>query len=85
MRKFSENQQASAVPLILFVITIVVFGALWTLFFIEIGFPTFDDYLPANDTTTFIKMLIYAMPLIAMVVGAISLMLSGLKREVYYP
>jgi len=85
MRKFSENQQASAVPLILFVITLVACGALYTLFFIEIGFPTFDEYLPANDTTTFIKMLIYAIPLLITIVGAISLILSGLKREVYYP
>jgi len=85
MRKLTKNKQASAVPLILFVLTIVVFGALWTLLFIEIGFPTFDTYLPSNDTTTFIKMLIYSMPLLVVIIGAISLIISGLKREVYYP
>lgn len=83
MRKILDNQEASAVPIILFVITIVGVGALYTLFFIEIGIPTFTSYIPASDSKTFIMMGIYGMPLLILMVGVISLLKAGLKREVY--
>ena len=85
MRKLTTNNQASAVPLILFFLAIFVCGALYTLFMIEIGLPIFEPYVPTSDSKTFILMLIYAMPLIVLIIGIISLLLAGLKREVIYP
>lgn len=58
-------------------------GALYTLFFIEVGFPTFESYIPASDSKTFIMMCLYAIPLFVLVVGVISLVREGLKRTVY--
>ena len=83
MRKILNNNVGSAVPLILFSMTIVAVGALYTLFFIEIGIPVLGDYVPASDSKTFIMMGIYAIPLFVLVVGVISLLKAGLKRSVY--
>jgi len=84
LRSLNADIYASIVPIILFVLTIVVIGALYTLFFIEIGIPTFTSWIPASDSKTFIMMLIYAMPVIILLVGAISLVREGMKREGFY-
>ena len=81
MKTFIDNQEASAVPLILFLVTIFVCGALYTLFFLEIGFPLLDGFIPASDSKTFIYMLIYAIPLFVVVIGVIALLISGLKEK----
>lgn len=83
LRKIHADNIGSAVPLLLFLVTIVGVGALYTLFFLEVGLPTFEDYIPASDSKTFIMMCIYAIPLFVLVVGVISLIRAGLKREVY--
>lgn len=83
-RSFIVNQEGSAVPLILFFVTIFSCGALYTLFFIEIALPTFSSYIPASDAKTFILMCIYAIPLFIIVVGVIALLLAGLKRDWTY-
>jgi len=84
MRNLSYNNQGSAVPILLFVITIFSCGALYTFFFIEFAFPQFSGWIPASDGKTFIMMCIYAIPLIVLVVGSISLLQAGLKRGAYY-
>ena len=84
MRKIIHNNIASAVPLIMFFLAIFVCGAIYTLFFVEIGYPTFDSYVPASDSKTFIMMCLYAIPLFVIVIGTICLIKSGLKRTVYY-
>ena len=83
MRSFKEDNVASAVPLILFIVTLVGVGALYTLFFIEVGLPEFDSYIPASDSKTFIMMGVYGMPLLILVVGVVALLKAGLKRGVY--
>jgi len=84
-RNFLKNNKASAIPIILFLVTIVSCGALYTLFFIEIGIPAFNSLIPASDSKTFIMMLIYGLPLIVIIIGGISLIKAGIKRTVYYP
>lgn len=83
MRSILNDEQGSAVPVILYILTIFGVGALYTLFFIEIGVPSFLSYVPASSSRTFIMMCIYAIPLFVLVVGSISLIKSGLKRGVY--
>ena len=77
---FFKNKQANATPLILFILTIVVCGGLYTLFFIEIGIPSLSGFIPASDTKTFIMMGIYAIPLITLVIGVLCLIKAGQKR-----
>jgi len=85
MRKpLINNQIASAVPLILFVLTILGAGALYTLLIVEIGQPIFDSYIPSGAVKTFVMMIIYGLPGIILVIGVISLVRSGLKQEVMY-
>jgi len=84
IRGIVDNSYASAVPIILFLITIIGVGALYTLFFIEIGIPTFSSWIPASDSKTFIMMCIYALPLFIIVVGVVCLIKAGLKRSVMY-
>jgi len=84
MRKLKDNNQGSVVPLILFMLTIISCGALYTLFFVEIGLPIFDSYIPISDAKTFIMMGIYSIPLFILIIGGISLILSGLKKNYYY-
>jgi len=82
MRKFIGSNEASAVPVLLFAATIIVCGALYTLFFIEIGIPSLSGYIPASDSKTFIMMFIYAIPLFVLIIGVLSLLKAGLKRNV---
>ena len=82
MRSLLQDNNASAVPVILFVVTIIAVGAMYTLFFLEIGFPALSSYIPASDSKTFIMMLLYAIPLVVLLVGVVSLLLAGIKRDV---
>jgi len=82
MKSIIKNNNASAVPVILFVVTILVCGALYTLFFYEIGFPLLRGYIPASDSKTFIMMLLYAIPIFVLIIGVISLLKAGLKRTI---
>lgn len=84
VREFRNNREASAVPLLLFLITIISVGALYTLFFLEIGYPTLRDLVPDSDSKTFILMLTYAIPLFVLFVGVIALIKEGLKKTIYY-
>lgn len=72
----------SATPIIYFVLTIVVCGALFSLLFIEIGFPVFLGFIPSSDSKTFILMGLRGIPIIVLFVGVICLIREGLKREV---
>jgi len=71
------------IPIIYFIMTIIAVGALFTLLFIEIGFPTLLGYIPNSDSKTFIRMMLYGIPLIVLFVGVICLIREGLKKEVY--
>jgi len=83
MKPLLKNNEASAIPIILFVITIVGCGALYTLLFLEIGFGLLDSIpVASSDSKTFIMMCMYSIPLFVIVVGAISLIKAGLKRGI---
>ena len=84
MRKLKDNKDGSAIPLILFALTLISCGALYTLFFVDTALPTLSDYIPASDAKTFITMGIYSIPIVITLVGVISLLKSGLKQNYYY-
>ena len=84
MRSLKHNNTGSAIPLILFILTIIGAGALYTLLITQVGQPVFDQYIPAGDVKTFVMMLIYGMPVVILVVGVIALIKSGIKQEVVY-
>jgi hypothetical protein len=83
MKKLLFDDTASIVPVLLFILTIFGVGALYTLFFTEIALPTFSSYIPDSDSKTFIFMIIYALPLIILIVGVFALLKEGLKRTIY--
>ena len=78
MRKLWVDVEAAA-PLLLFVLTIFVCGGLYSLFFLEIGFPAFNHLIPSSDAKTFVLMCMYALPLFVIVVGLFSLFKDALK------
>lgn len=80
-RSLRSSNEASAIPLILFFVTIFSVGALYTLFFLEIGLPELTYLVPASDSKTFIIMLMYALPLFIIVVGLISVLKEALKPK----
>jgi len=82
MKSILKDNKASAVPVMLFVVTILVCGALYSLFFIEIGIPQLGGYIPASESKTFIMMLIYAIPLFVLLIGVICLLKAGIKRNI---
>lgn len=83
MRKLKNNNYGSIVPIVLFIVTLVGCGGLYTLFFLEFGLPFFDSMIPDSDVKTFLYMCFYAMPLMVLVVGSLCLVREGLKKEVY--
>lgn len=82
LKKFIMDNNASVVPIILFILTIFGCGALYTLFFTEIALPTFSYMIPDSDSKTYILMGIYALPLFILIVGVFALLKDGLKRYV---
>ena len=84
LKKFLKNNTGSAVPIILFILTIIGCGALYTLLFLQIAQPSFEHMIPNSDSKTFIMMIIYALPLMILITGVISLLQAGLKKY-YYP
>ena len=82
MRGFIHNNSGSAVPIIYFILTIVVCGALFSLLFLEIGFSVFLNMIPSSDSKIFILMGLRGILLIILFVGVICLFREGLKREV---
>jgi hypothetical protein len=83
MRKLKDNKDASVVPLILFVLTILGCGALYSLLFLEIALPSLSHMIPDSDSKTFILMGIYATPLFILVIGVLAFLQAGLKRGFY--
>jgi hypothetical protein len=86
MRKLIKNNDGSVVPVLLFILTIIGCGALYTLFFTEIAIPSLSYLIPDSDSKTFNMMMIYLIPLIILIVGVFALMKEGLKRGIggYY-
>jgi len=85
MRKIINNQYGSAIPLLLYVISIIGLGALYTLLFIEVAYPSLLYMVPESDSKIFIMMGMYSLPLLLIVIGVLALIKSGLKKnyEVY--
>lgn len=82
-KKILHDTDANAVPLILFILTIVLCGGLYSIFFIEVIYPNLLSLVPASDTKTLISMFFYAIPLFVLVVGVISLLKAGMKQTFY--
>lgn len=83
MRNLYSNNYGSVIPVVLFIVTLVGCGALYTLFFLQFGINYFGDMVSASDSKTFILTCIYAMPIIILVIGVVSLIRAGLKQGVY--
>ena len=81
MRKILKNKYGSAVPLILFILTILVCGALYTLFMVEVAYPSLLWMIPDSDSKTFIMMGMYAIPLFVLFIGVFSLIKAGVKEN----
>jgi len=79
--KFLKDNNAGAVPLLLFALTIVVCGAFYTLFFIEIAYPNLMYLVPSSDSKTFIMMLMYAIPLFVLLILIVAFLKSGLRER----
>ena len=82
MINISRSNYGSVIPLMLFILTIITAGALYSLLFITVGFETFSSYIPDGQYKTIILLMFRAIPGIVLIVGVIALLISGLKRRV---
>ena len=78
---FMQDTDASAVPLILIIATILICGALFSLLFIEIAFPLLSGYIPAGDAKNMVMMLMRAIPLFLLFGGIGAAVIAGIKRQ----
>ena len=81
MRKLKHNNYGSPIPLILFALTILVCGALYTLFMVEVAYPSLLYMIPDSDSKTFIMMGMYAIPLFILLIGVFALIKEGIKES----
>jgi len=79
MRKLLKNNDGSPIPLMLFIMTLISCGALYTLFFVEVAYPNLLHFIPNSDSKTFIMMGMYAIPLIVIIIGVFCLIKEGVK------
>ena len=81
MRKLVHDTYAGgAIPMILFVMGVFGAGGLYTLFFVIIA-PSLMDLIPNSIFRILIMGIIYAIPMVILVVGFIALMLEGMKED----
>ena len=81
----NDNNAGGALPLIIALIGLIVGGALYSLLFIEIGFPEFLGFIPSSDSKTFIVMMLRAVPLFVLFVFIVAVIKQGIRKdEVYY-
>ena len=81
MRNIRHNNYGSIVPVILFILTILCCGALYTLFFVEVAYPNLLYMIPDSDSKTFIMMGMYAIPLFVLLIGVLAVIKSGIKER----
>jgi len=81
MTNIIKNSYGSAVPLILFILVILVCGALYTLFMVEVAYPSLLHMVPESDSKTFIMMGMYAIPLFIIIIGIFALIKAGIKEN----
>jgi len=79
-----DTTAAGALPLIIALFGIIITGALYTLFFVEIGFPTLLGLVPASDSKTFIVMLLRAVPLFVLFVFIVAIIKEGIRKDRVY-
>ena len=81
MINISRNNHGSVIPLMLFILTIITAGALYSLLFIKVGFETFSSYIPDGQYKTIILLMFRAIPGIILITGVVALLITGLKRR----
>jgi len=75
-----QDNASGAVPLILYMLGILAAGGMYTLCFIYIA-PTLHDMIPDGYVKTTILGIILVVPLIILFVGAIALIIEGIKKD----
>lgn len=83
MRSLWNNTEGDVIPLLLYFLTIIGVGGLYSLLFLEIGYPAFLSYIPESDAKVVIMMCLYAIPLFVILVGLLSMLKTGLKHSFY--
>ena len=83
MRKIIGNSNASVVPILIWVAVIIVCGLLYSILFIEVGFPAIESLIPDTDSKVFIMMLLYALPAIVLFVSGIAAIKNARGGYVY--
>ena len=83
MKKIINDNQGNVTPLIYLILCIVAFGALYTIFFIEVCMPHLAPLIPTSDYKTYFLMLIWGIPIIITIVISLATIKSGLKRNYY--
>ncbi len=79
-RSLKNNDDASAIPLILFILGLFGSGAVYSFCFIVIA-PSLYDLIPDSMFKTLILGIIYFVPLVILIVGVLALLLSGMKKS----
>lgn len=79
LKCFIHDEQASAIPMILFILGLLGAGAMYSLFFIIVGIPTLSPFIPDSMFKTLIIGIIYFSPFVVLIVGVLALMQSGMK------
>ena len=82
IKKLSDDVCGSAVPLIYFVLTLLVIGALFSLFFIDVFFPLVD-MVGISDSVhkSFILLVLRGICLFIFAVGCVALLISAVKER----
>lgn len=81
MKKIIKDIEASVNPVLLFLMTLVAVGLLYALLFTQVFVPLIAPLIPASDSKVYFMMIIYAIPMIVVVVGMISVFQKALKKS----
>ena len=81
-RTVKDDNNGSIIPIFYYVITLVVMGALFTLFFLEVFFPL-TEMITISDSPykTAIMFFLRGLLVIILVVCSLGLIVSGLKQR----
>jgi hypothetical protein len=84
MVDLKNNNEANVSIIAIYLMTIISIGALYTLLFIEVAIPNLAPLIPDDlgvfKTSTLT--IVYAIPLIVILVSSLAVLKNALKREV---
>lgn len=82
VKKLRTDNTGAALVVLMFILTIFVCGALYTLLFIEVAIPRLSPLIPDSDSKILLMMCIYAIPIAVILVSGLAAFKETIRKRI---